>query len=40
MHNLEVMETKVISEETLANNILNQIKDIKPLIQEAYTNSK
>lgn len=30
------METKVISEETLgANNISNQIKDIKPLIQEA-----
>lgn len=35
MHKLEVMETKVISEETLANNISNQIKDIKSLIQEA-----
>lgn len=40
MHNLEVMGTKVISEEILANNISNQIKDIKPLIQEAYTNSR
>lgn len=33
--NGERIETEAIFEEILAKNILNQIKDIQPLIQEA-----
>lgn len=34
MCNQEIRETETVSEETLAKNISNQIKDIKALIQE------